>query len=151
MTVTRDDKAARARTSPTVFTGSCLCGAVKFESRADARATVHCYCTDCRKTSGTGHSTHVAVPIEALAVAGEVTFYERAADSGNVISRGFCGTCGAPVYSKNSGLRHLVFVRASVLDDPDAVGPQMNVFTGQAPAWDVMDPKIPAFDRMPEH
>lgn len=132
------------------FTGGCLCGAVRFKSTADPQFVGHCHCVDCRRTSGTGHSTHLAVPEHAFSVTGAVTFYDRAADSGNIVKRGFCGTCGSPVYSKNSAMPGVVFPRASVLDDPEIAKPQMIVYASRAPSWDHMNPALPAFATMPE-
>ena len=132
------------------FKGSCLCGAVHFESRVDAQLAFHCSCNDCRKTSGTGHCTHVGVPAEEFSVTGDVRFYESPADSGHLIRRSFCGTCGSPVYSKNSRMPHMAFPRASVLEDPGVVTPSMVVYASRAPSWDVFSSDIPSFDEMPD-
>lgn len=59
------------------FTGSCLCGAIRFKSTVDPQVVGHCHCVDCRKSSGTGHCTHLVVPEAAFSVTGPVTFYER--------------------------------------------------------------------------
>lgn len=134
----------------TGFSGSCLCGAVHFACTADPQVVGHCHCVDCRKSSGTGHCTHLVVPEASFTVTGPVTFYERPADSGNIVSRGFCGTCGSPIYSTNSGMAGVVFPRASVLDDPDVIKPQMIVYASRAPLWDHMDPALPAFAIMPD-
>lgn len=134
---------------PSGFSGGCLCGAVRFTCSADPVMSGHCHCTDCRKSSGTGHCTHVMVPAAAFAVSGDVTFYSRPADSGNLVTRGFCGICGSPLFSRNSAMPDLVFPRASVLDNPDLVAPQMIVYADRAPAWDRMDPALPAFATMP--
>jgi hypothetical protein len=132
------------------FTGGCLCGAVRFKSMVDPQIVGHCHCVDCRKSSGTGHCTHLVVPEAAFTVTGSVTFYERRADSGNVVSRGFCGTCGSPIYSKNSAMADVVFPRASVLDDPEIAKPQMIVYASRAPSWDHMAAALPMFATMPE-
>jgi hypothetical protein len=134
----------------TGFSGGCLCGAVRFTCTAAPQVVGHCHCVDCRKSSGTGHCTHLVVPAAAFAVTGAVTFYDRAADSGNMVSRGFCGTCGSPIYSTNAAMPDVVFPRASVLDDPDTVQPQMIVFASRAPSWDHMSPALPAFATMPD-
>ncbi len=44
----------------------------------------------------------------------------------------------------------MVFPRASGLDDPDVITPQMVVYTSRAPAWDNIDPALPSFPEMPE-
>jgi hypothetical protein len=132
------------------FSGGCLCGAVRYQSSIGPQVVGHCHCVDCRKSSGTGHCTHVVIPADAFTVTGELKFYDRPADSGNIVSRGFCPNCGSPVYSKNSGMPGVVFPRASSLDDPEIAKPQMVVFTSRAPSWDRVDPALPAFPAMPE-
>lgn len=44
----------------------------------------------------------------------------------------------------------MAFLRASSLDNPDDVTPQMVVYASRAPAWDKRDPDLPAFQEMPE-
>lgn len=131
------------------ITGGCLCGAVRYECAAEPIAAGHCHCEDCRRTSGTGHGSHLAVPAGAVTVTGEAKFYEKPADSGNVVARGFCPTCGGPVYSTNSAVADLLFLRASSLDDPEVFKPQLVVYAAKAASWDLMDPSLPAFDGMP--
>ena len=135
---------------PNGFKGGCLCGAVRFESAVDVQVAGHCHCVACRKLSGTGHSTHTAIPEDAFTVSGEVTFYDRTADSGNIVSRGFCPNCGSAIYSRNSGMPGMVFPLASSLDDPNVVTPQMVIYGSRACAWDYMDPALPSFPEMPE-
>ena len=132
------------------FEGGCLCGAVRFQSKADPQVVGHCYCVDCRKTSGTGHCTHIGVPAEGFSVTGEVRFFDKPADSGNMVRRGFCPTCGSAVYSTNSAMDGLVFPRASSLDDPDMITPSLIVYASRAATWDHLDPALPAFPESPE-
>lgn len=131
------------------FTGGCLCGAVRYESASAPVLGGHCHCVDCRKSSGSGHCSHLGVPLDALTVTGEMRFFDKPADSGNVVSRGFCPTCGAPVYSTNTGLAGMALVRASSLDDPEVFQPRMVVYASRAPSWDKTDPDLPAFPEMP--
>lgn len=131
------------------FSGGCLCGDVRYESTVDPQLAGHCHCVDCRKSSGTGHCTHVGIPKSAFKVTGGVSFYAHPADSGNMISQGFCPTCGCAIYSINSGMPELVFPRASSLDDPELIQPQVVVYASRAPSWDFVDPDLPSFPEMP--
>ncbi|WP_299626440.1 GFA family protein [Pelagibius sp.] len=131
------------------FTGGCLCGAVRYESASEPRITVHCHCEDCRRSSGTGHCTHLAIPEEAFSISGAVTFFERAADSGNMVRRGFCPSCGSPLYSTNSGMPGMIAIRASSLDDLETVKPQMVVYASRAASWEHIDKDLTAFPEMP--
>ncbi|MEZ5668649.1 MAG: GFA family protein [Alphaproteobacteria bacterium] len=130
------------------MTGGCLCGAVRYEADTQGGGG-HCQCTDCRRVSGTGHSSHMIVPEAAFRMSGTLRYYDKAADSGNIVSRGFCPTCGAPVLSRNAGYAGVVFVRPSSLDDPEAFKPAMVVYTSRGPSWDRIDPALPAFATMP--
>lgn len=131
------------------FKGGCLCGAVRYESKADPLLAGNCYCEDCRKSSGSGRCSHIGAPRSAVEVTGDVTTYDRPADSGNMVSRSFCPKCGSALFSTNSGNPDLMFVRASSLDDPEVFKPQMSVYASRAPSWEHMDPGLPAFPEMP--
>lgn len=133
-----------------VLEGSCLCGAVHFRTDGEPMLVGDCYCIDCRKSSATSHSTHVAVPESSVTLSGPLTYYDRAADSGNMVSRGFCPTCGSPVVSRNSAMPGALFLRASILDDPDAINPQMAVYASRAPKWATFPEGQTVHAEMPE-
>jgi hypothetical protein len=111
--------------------------------------TLHCHCHDCRKASATGHTTIVIVPESGFSVTGDVRFYDRPADSGNMVSRGFCPNCGSAIYARNSGAPGTVGLRASSLDDPEIVKPGMVVYTSRALSWDPVAPGLRSFAEMP--
>ena len=112
--------------------------------------SAHCHCTDCRKASGTGHATHIVIPEAAFELSGDVKTFDKPADSGNIVSRAFCGTCGSAIHSTNSGMPGMVFVRASSLDDLDAIAPIMSVYASRAAPWDPVAAGLPFFDEIPE-
>ena len=118
----------------------------KEKDAAEPVAAGHCHCEDCRRTSGTGHGSHLAVPAAGFTITGEVRFFEKPADSGNVVARGFCPTCGSAVYSLNSGYEDLVFPRASSLDDPEVFVEALsaNGFDGAALLEGTQDPAVKA-------
>lgn len=131
------------------FTGGCACGALRYTATAAPLTAVHCYCTACRRASGTGHSTHVVVPAARLTMTGSPATYERPADSGNLVALHFCGNCGSPLCNTGRANPQLVFLRASSLDDPDIVDPRAQVFTKDAAKWEPLDPALPSFPEMP--
>ena len=133
----------------TQFTGGCLCGEVSYKANAAPQLGAHCHCADCRKSSGTGHCSHLVMSADGVTIEGEAKRFDKPADSGNIVSRYFCATCGGPVYSTNSGMPGMVFLRASSLDDPEVFSARMIVYTHAAPSWDVMDSGLPGFETMP--
>ncbi len=78
-----------------MHSGSCLCGAVRFEVAGDLPPPDACHCTHCRK-----HSGHVFastdVPRSAVTIHGaeHVTWYV----SSEKARRGFCATCGSSLF-----------------------------------------------------
>lgn len=132
-----------------IFAGGCLCSAVRYTCSAEPAMAGHCHCEDCRRSSGSGHSSHLAVPEASVSLTGEVAAYARPANSGNMVTRHFCPTCGAALFSTNSAMPGMMFLRASSLDDLEVFKPQMHVFTSRAASWDRRDGELPAFDEMP--
>lgn len=131
------------------FTGGCLCGAVRYSCSAEPMMAGHCHCEDCRRSSGSGHCSHLVVPDNSVRLTGNMSVYDRPADSGNLISRFFCPTCGAPVCSRNSANPGMTFLRASSLDDLEVFKPQMHVYASRAASWDAPNAGLPAFEKMP--
>lgn len=134
---------------PKPITGGCLCGAVRYRCGGEALMMGHCHCEDCRRSSGTGHASLMAVPEDALALTGEVKGYDRPADSGNMVTRAFCPTCGSWIYSKNVAMPGMIFFTAGSLDDLEIFQPQMHVYRMRAASWDAPSEGVPMFDRMP--
>ncbi|MGY9107842.1 MAG: GFA family protein [Alphaproteobacteria bacterium] len=91
------------------ISGGCLCGAVRYEGECEPQLMGDCYCVDCRKSSGTAHCSHMGVPLEAMTLSGEVSSFDKPADSGNIVSRSFCPNCGSAVFSTNSGMVGFLF------------------------------------------
>ena len=126
--------------------GKCLCGAVRYQSSEPAMMAGHCYCEDCRRSSGTSHCTHVVMAEESFEITGTLSYFDKPANSGNVVKRGFCPTCGSAILSYNEAMPGMVFVRAASLDDLDQIEPGMTVYAARAPQWALIDHKQPVFD-----
>ena len=128
------------------FTGGCACGAVRYECMAEPLGSINCHCRDCQRAGGTAYASVLRVPAASFRVIkGEARFYSVKADSGNTVSRGFCAECGAPLFSRLSGMPEVVGVRAGSLDDPSWHRPAMDIFTASAQPWDYMNPDLPKF------
>lgn len=75
--------------------GSCLCGAVEYETDAPLRPVIACHCTQCRKTSGHFWAA-TSVPRAALRVTREdgLAWFQ----SSETARRGFCRLCGSSLF-----------------------------------------------------
>jgi hypothetical protein len=134
---------------PTTYRGGCQCGAIRYEITAEPMFGGHCQCLDCQHESGGGHTSFMAFPADAVKLTGTPRFYEAKADSGNLVRRGFCPTCGSSVIGATSGMPHMTTISAGSLDDPGLFEPGFVVYTSRGHAWDLVDPALPSFPKMP--
>lgn len=134
---------------PMKISGGCLCGAVRYEGTTEPIVQGHCQCRNCQQATGTGHISVMAVPKDTIEVTGELKFYEKAADSGNTVRRGFCPNCGSSVMNMNSGMDELMFLMVGCLDDPSQFAPMFVVYHSRGQGWDYVDPGLQTFPEMP--
>ena len=132
------------------YKGSCLCGAVRYQSSAEPIYSGHCYCNDCRKETGGGHTTLVAVPTPTVTVSGDTKVFVKPGDSGQPTERTFCPSCGSTVYSRVQIMPGVTMFRAGTLDEASTVVPGMCIYTSRAQAWDPPKPELPGFPAMPQ-
>ncbi len=125
------------------FGGGCACGAIRYECSAEPIMAVNCHCRDCQRATGTAYASAVFVPGPAFRIMkGDPKYHTTTADSGNLVSRGFCSECGSPVIARSSG-HPMIIIYAASLDDPSWHRPTMDVFASKAQAWDYMNPTLP--------
>ena len=130
--------------------GGCLCGEVRYECGGEPQFSLQCHCRDCQRQSGAPHVAAVRVPAtEFRIVRGTPKRYVAKADSGNDITRVFCGDCGTPLYVQVSTRADIVGVRVCTFDDPSWFRPEANIFAKSAQPWDHMDPAVPRFATYP--
>jgi hypothetical protein len=131
------------------ITGGCLCKAVRYEAAAAPIVTRQCWCRLCQYLGAGSSTVNVAFETKCVTFTGEVRTFASTADSGNVLQRGFCSTCGTPITSQAEVRPHLIFLRAGTLDNPSIARPAVNIWTRQAPQWAHLDPDLPMIAGQP--
>ena len=120
----------------TVFTGGCLCGAVRYEAQPDPTTAYYCHCRDCQIGSGSAFHVAVMAPDSSFRlVSGETSTYEYNADSGDIMEKVFCARCGTPMWWVDPNFPNQVILTVSSLDDPEAVTPLTEIYTKSARSW----------------
>ena len=129
------------------ITGGCLCKVVRYRISAAPIVTRKCAGAVCANTSAPATMTvNTCFTSDALIVSGELRDFRSVADSGNVMHRRFCPTCGTHVFSAAEARPHLVFVRSGTLDDREIAKPATTIWASQAPSWACMDERIPRLE-----
>ena len=99
-----------------------VCGAVRYSVSGEPVVQLYCYCTDCRKVSGTdGYAAYVVHRDDLTLEQGEPVRYSVTAKSGRTNTRNFCGKCGSRLWADlDTGVTS---VAGGSLDDPDFFRP----------------------------
>ena len=135
---------------PDPFTGGCTCGEIRYRSSGPARFMGNCHCRDCQQATGSAYFPAVLVREADFELErGEPTWYERQADRGHVMRRGFCARCGSPLFLINGAAESAMVIYAGSLDDPSWYRPSRDIYVKSAQPWDVMHPELSKSDGMP--
>ena len=127
-----------------MHTGSCLCGAVRFEIDRPLAGIELCHCSQCRRASGSAFASNM--PVDAAnfrLVSGEAQL--RAYESSPGKERVFCARCGSPVISRLTADPSQVRVRAGLLDAPVAARPVFHFLTDSKADWWTIEGDLPQY------
>lgn len=132
------------------YTGGCACGAVRYTIAGEPIFMNDCHCRDCQQRSGTGHGSYLTFPGRSqVSIDGQAASWDIVADSGKVKTHAFCPRCGSPVYLTFAAMPDLFTVHAASLDDPERFQPHAVTYAVRRPSWDLANPAVPAFEKMP--
>lgn len=131
------------------MTGQCLCGAVSYSIEGELQMCGVCHCKNCQRQAGSSYSVLFAVADDQIEISGDLTTYDDHADSGNVVHRHFCGTCGSPVKTSLPTQPGMTFIKAGTLDDTSVLHPQIHFWTGSKQPWVEIDPDVPQMEGNP--
>ncbi|MEO8018759.1 MAG: GFA family protein [Pseudomonadota bacterium] len=132
-----------------VVSGSCGCGAIRFEIEGRPQLMRHCHCGRCRHARGAAHATNLVYQIEALRFTqGEEWLVDFQLPEAQFFGTGFCGICGGAMPRRSPG-RGRVVVPAGTLDSDPGMLPMMHQYVAsKAPWFDITD-GVPQFAGAP--
>lgn len=126
----------------TTHTGSCLCGARRYEITGEVDGVWVCHCSLCRKATGSVGEAIVIVPKDRFR-------WLAGADHGETfelrptyrVTR--CATCGTPLPAEEDATN--VYVTAGTLDTPLGVGVKTRIFCAFRADWDRDEDEVRMF------
>lgn len=138
------------------FSGSCYCGAVRFQCEAYAPVPyLRCHCSICRKTAGGGgFAINLGAKADSLCVEGEehITIFHAVIDGEeSPAERRFCAKCGSALWLWDPRWPDLLHPFASAIDTPLPEAPeQVHMMLDGKPDW-VRDDSRPGEARHDEY
>jgi hypothetical protein len=119
-----------------LLTGSCLCGAVRFELSERPADAGYCHCTRCQRRTGAAASAQARINgLSFHLLSGEAQIKSwRHADGG--FEKVFCGQCGAHLLSRNPDDPRQMSIRMSAFDSDPGVRPSWRAYVDFAAVWE---------------
>ncbi len=103
-----------------IWTGGCLCGALRYEAAVSESENWYCHCRMCQKATGSAVSTSAIIKKNQLRMLkGTAKFYQSSTD----FERGFCANCGSPMFFRPIK-EDWIAILTGTLDDPEVAPPQ---------------------------
>jgi hypothetical protein len=128
-----------------MYTGACLCGAVRFEIHGGIRNIVKCHCSRCRRAQGSAFATNGIVAAKGFVfVSGEDNLTGYQSTPGQV--KYFCRTCGSPVLSRSEAHPEQVRVRLGTVESDIVERPMAHIFVSSKANWDEICDELPQYD-----
>ncbi|MGH7438486.1 MAG: GFA family protein [Polyangiaceae bacterium] len=127
--------------------GGCACGAVRFALESAPMFVHCCHCRDCQRQTGSAFVLNALIETARVTVSrGEPARHEMPTESGRPHGVYRCATCGTAVWSEYGGVAALRFVRVGTLDRPDALSPDVHIYTRSRLPWVTLPAGVPAFE-----
>ena len=135
-------------TAPPRLEGGCDCRRVRYRLES-APLVVHCcHCRWCQRESGAAFALNAMIESDRVTergVAPQIVDTPSASGAGQKIAR--CPHCHVAVWSHYAGAGAATkFVRVGTLDTPDALPPDVHIFTASRQPWVLLPPGVPAFE-----
>jgi hypothetical protein len=133
----------------TVYTGGCLCGALRYEASGAPLYAGFCYCRDCQKASGSGFIPFLGFSSTLIRFIGETRPFTSKAANGDDAVRNFCSRCGSLVFGGVLGESDPFTIYAGSLDDRSAFHPTVAIFARDRPPWVEIPSGLKVFETTP--
>ena len=131
---------------PYPLEGGCDCRHVRYRLRT-APLFVHCcHCRWCQRETGASFALNALIEAERVELlAGEPVAVDTPSASGKGQRIWRCPKCMLALWSNYAGAGPRVhFVRVGTLDDPDALPPDIHIFTASKQPWVRLPEDVPA-------
>jgi hypothetical protein len=133
-------------TSNDTFEGGCTCRQVRYRVTSRPMYVHCCHCRWCQRETGTAFALNAMIEADRVELtAGEPELVNTPSASGKGQKIWRCPTCKVAVWSNYGGAGDKVrFVRVGTLDEPDAMPPDIHIFTMSKQPWVALPAGTPA-------
>lgn len=123
----------------TAKTGSCLCGAVRYEVHGELRPVMFCYCEQCRRTTGNFVSSTACLNEDFELIEERGLKWYASSDFAN---RAFCSECGSSLFWRPNGGRY-TSIWTGTLDSTEGLTASSHIYIEGKPHFLKFDDGLP--------
>jgi hypothetical protein len=128
--------------------GHCLCGDIRWEAAVDPNRVGVCHCTDCQTVGGSAFQFTTRVARDQFTLqSGELTVYEKIAESGNPRAMSFCGRCATMIHTSNTDGTGLLSLRLGGCRQKHEFTPQFQIWCRSALSWSAFESGVKVQDQ----
>ena len=126
--------------------GGCDCRYVRYRMQSRPLFVHCCHCRWCQRETGASFALNAMIEADRVELlAGEPVVVDTPSESGKGQRIARCPRCSLAVWSNYSGAGPRVhFMRVGTLDHPDALPPDIHIFTASKQPWVVLADHAPA-------
>ena len=134
--------------SNVIFEGGCTCGEVRYRLTRKPMVVHCCHCRWCQRETGAAFALNAMIESTCVRLtSGHPEQVDTPSNSGKGQKILRCPSCQVAVWSHYAGAGDLLsFIRVGTLDDPDALPPDIHIYTASRQPWVVLPADIPAFE-----
>ena len=126
--------------------GGCDCRFVRYRMETRPLFVHCCHCRWCQRESGAAFALNAMIEADRVELlAGEPMVVDTPSESGRGQRIFRCPRCHIALWSNYAGAGPKVrFIRVGTLDQPDALPPDIHIFTASKQPWVLLPPEVPA-------
>ncbi len=128
--------------NPFPLEGGCDCRFLRYRMETRPLFVHCCHCRWCQRETGASFALNAMIESDRVAnLGGEPELVDTPSESGKGQMIARCPRCKVAVWSHYAGAGPVVkFVRVGTLDNPDALPPDIHIFTASKQPWVVIPP-----------
>lgn len=128
--------------------GGCSCGTIRYRMESVPLFVHCCHCRWCQRESGAAFALNAMIESERITILqGEPEAVDTPSFSGKGQKILRCPHCRVALWSHYAGAGSTIrFVRVGTLDKPDALPPDIHIFTQSKQPWVLIPADTPAME-----
>jgi hypothetical protein len=87
---------------------------------------------------------------QGLELSGEPGEFGYTSNNGSEVTKGFCRSCGSPIFGMNTRSPNHVTLSLGTMDDADGLAVQVVIYARAKKHWDTIDEGVASFETHPD-